>query len=197
MDEARADARRQNLALAAVIAVALCGAGVATAATSSSSPRPPRVEESVVHDPPPPVTTPPPAATPFSPPPFAAASGQGPRLGGGHNGQSRQVVKEGHMTVSGGQLAPDVIRRIVRMNFGRFRLCYEQGLRASSTLSGVVNVRFVIGRDGSVTTVRDDGSTLPDQGVVRCVVRAFQNFAFPAPEGGVVTVLFPIELRPE
>ena len=49
-----------------------------------------------------------------------------------------------------GRLPPEVIQRIVRQNFGRFRLCYENGLRNNPNLQGRVAVRFVIGREGDV-----------------------------------------------
>ena len=35
-----------------------------------------------------------------------------------------------------GRLPPEVIQRIVRQNFGRFRLCYENGLRNNPNLAG-------------------------------------------------------------
>jgi hypothetical protein len=54
----------------------------------------------------------------------------------------------------------------------------------------------VIGRDGSVTTLQDGGSDLPDQGVVQCVVRSFGTLSFPQPERGIVTVLYPMVLNP-
>ncbi|MCL2776960.1 MAG: hypothetical protein FWD73_03075 [Polyangiaceae bacterium] len=46
------------------------------------------------------------------------------------------------------------------------------------------------------STTQDGGSQLPDQGVVSCVVRAFQNLSFPQPEGGIVTVTYPITFTP-
>jgi hypothetical protein len=100
-------------------------------------------------------------------------------------------VNAGSPTVSG-RLPPEVIRRIVRVNFGRFRLCYENGLKNNPDLKGRVNVRFVIARDGSVSAVSNAGSDLPDPGVVSCVVRAFRGLSFPQPEGGIVTVVYPI-----
>mgnify|MGYP006314362019 FL=1 len=57
-----------------------------------------------------------------------------------------------------GRLPPEVIQRIVRQNFGRFRLCYENGLRNNPTLSGRVSVKFVIDRSGAVSTAQDGGS---------------------------------------
>ena len=116
------------------------------------------------------------------------------RLGGAHATKSPQL-RQGATQVNG-RLPPEVIQRIVRQNFGRFRLCYENGLRTNPTLSGRVAVKFVIDRSGSVSTAQDGGSDLPDKGVVSCVVRGFGNLSFPAPEGGIVTVVFPIALSP-
>ena len=42
----------------------------------------------------------------------------------------------------------------------------------------------------------DGGSDLPDQSVVQCVVRGFGNLSFPQPEGGMVTVVYPIMFNP-
>ena len=95
-----------------------------------------------------------------------------------------------------GRLPPEVIQRIVRQNFGRFRACYEDGLRTNPSLQGRVTVRFVIGRDGAVSNASDGGSDLPDAGVVACVVRAFRGLSFPQPEGGIVTVTYPITFSP-
>ncbi|MCL2777273.1 MAG: AgmX/PglI C-terminal domain-containing protein [Polyangiaceae bacterium] len=104
-------------------------------------------------------------------------------------------MRTGPITVNG-RLPPEVIQRIVRQNFGRFRLCYENGLRNNPSLSGRVAVRFVVDRSGAVSTTQDGGSQLPDQGVVSCVVRAFGNLSFPQPEGGIVTVIYPITFTP-
>jgi hypothetical protein len=37
---------------------------------------------------------------------------------------------------------------------------------------------------------------MPDGGVVSCVVRAFYGLSFPQPEGGIVTVVYPIMFSP-
>lgn len=120
-------------------------------------------------------------------------SGHG-RLGGTHRAKAPRV-RMGVTQVSG-RLPGEVIRRIVRQNFGRFRLCYEQGLGRNPNLEGRVTVRFVIGRDGAVSNVSNGGSDLPDSSVVSCVVKAFYGLSFPKPEGGIVTVQYPILLQP-
>jgi pSer/pThr/pTyr-binding forkhead associated (FHA) protein len=122
---------------------------------------------------------------------FGAGHG---RLGGSHQTKAPKV-RMGATTVSG-RLPPEVIQRIVRQNYGRFRMCYEQGLARNPNLEGRVSARFVIGRDGAVSNASNGGSDLPDSGVVSCVVSAFYGLSFPQPEGGIVTVVYPIMLSP-
>lgn len=95
-----------------------------------------------------------------------------------------------------GTLPPEVIQGVVRQSFGRFRLCYEQGLARDATLHGRVAVRFVIGLTGEVIRAENAGSDLPDEAVVDCVVRGFVPIVFPPPEGGFVTVVYPISFAP-
>ncbi len=120
-------------------------------------------------------------------------SGHG-RLGGSHKTRAPKV-RMGATSVNG-RLPAEVIRRIVRQNFGRFRMCYEQGLARNPNLEGRVGVRFVIGRDGAVSNVGNGGSDIPDSGVVSCVISAFYGLSFPQPEGGIVTVTYPIMFSP-
>jgi Ca-activated chloride channel family protein len=95
-----------------------------------------------------------------------------------------------------GRLPPEVVQRIVRQNYGRFRLCYEEALGRNPSLEGKVSVRFVIQRDGTPSAVANAGSDVPDSGMVSCITQAFYGLAFPAPEGGVVTVTYPINFAP-
>jgi hypothetical protein len=60
-----------------------------------------------------------------------------------------------------GRLPPIVIQSIVRKNFGQLRVCYERALATNAELTGRVNVRFVIERDGKVSHVTDGGSDMP------------------------------------
>jgi hypothetical protein len=123
---------------------------------------------------------------------FGAGHG---RLGGAHATRA-PTVREGSTQVNG-RIAPEVISRIVRQNFGRLRLCYDNGLRRNSSLAGRVVVRFVIARDGTVSLVSDGGSDISDADVVSCALRVFSSMQFPTPDGGVVTVNYPIVFAPE
>jgi hypothetical protein len=115
------------------------------------------------------------------------------RLGGKHETSSPKM-RPGITQVSG-RLPSEVIQRIVRQNFGRFRQCYETGLRSNPNLEGRVAVRFVIGRDGAVSNV-SGGGDLPNAQVTSCVASAFYGLSFPAPDNGIVTVTYPILLTP-
>lgn len=131
-----------------------------------------------------------------------AGTGIGQGFGSGHgrlSGTHRPVapkIRLGTTTING-RLPPEIIQRIVRQNFGRFRACYEGALRNNPNLQGRVSVRFIIGRDGSVANVGNGGSDLPDPSVVSCVIRSFYGLSFPEPKDGIVSVTYPIVFSPE
>jgi hypothetical protein len=95
------------------------------------------------------------------------------------------------------QLAPDVIQRVIRQNFGRFKICYDARLRLNPALEGRVAVKFAIDRTGTVVMAADRGSDLPDAEVVSCIVRGFANLAFPPSPDGYATVVYALVLRPD
>jgi hypothetical protein len=100
------------------------------------------------------------------------------------------------------RLPPELIQRIVRAQFGVLRNCYEAGLARNPKLEGRVATRFVIGRDGKVSQVSPlplgasesakSADAMPDPEVLRCIVAVFSALEFPPPEGGIVTVTYPI-----
>jgi len=123
--------------------------------------------------------------------------GFGRGVGRGGQGHVTRAPKLGiGATQVSGRLPPEVVQRIVRQNYGRFRMCYENGLNRNPNLTGRVTARFVIGREGSVTNAQNGGSDLPDSAVVSCVVSAFYGLSFPTPENGIVTVSYPIMFSP-
>jgi hypothetical protein len=60
----------------------------------------------------------------------------------------------------------------------------------------MVSTRFVIERDGKVRWSALTSTTLRDLEVVKCVVAAFRQLHFPPPDGGIVTVFYPVSLSP-
>lgn len=93
-----------------------------------------------------------------------------------------------------GRLPAELIQKEVRARFGDIRKCYESGLALNKDLAGRVVIRFVIDINGNTTKVEPDvwGTDLADERVVACVTEHFKSLVFPAPEGGNVTVVYPI-----
>jgi len=59
-----------------------------------------------------------------------------------------------------------------------------------------VSVRFEIALSGTVACANSSDSTFPDDAIVACVVNVFAGMQFPKPQGGTVTVIYPIMLAP-
>jgi hypothetical protein len=128
-----------------------------------------------------------------------AGTGTGSGYGAGHgaigHGRAARIL-QGLPMVSG-RLPPEVVTRIVRRSFGSFRVCYEQGLARDPRLAGKVVTKLVIDEKGAVAkAARDAATTLGDAAVVSCIVGTFSRMTFPQPEGGIVTVVVPLVLRP-
>lgn len=101
-------------------------------------------------------------------------------------------------TSMGGRLPPELIQKVVRDAYGRLRRCYEVGLAKNANLEGKVVVRFLITREGKVGDVAvAQGTTLSDKAAIECMVKEYKSLAFPPPEGGIVTVVYPIMFSPE
>jgi TonB family protein len=68
----------------------------------------------------------------------------------------------------------------------------KDALRNCPNLQGRVTLRFTIAPDGSVREARALDSDVPDAMLGACVVRQVRTVRLPAPEGGAVTVVYPI-----
>ena len=124
--------------------------------------------------------------------------GNGAHGGGGGHKVRVPTVRQPVDLKTNGRLPAEIIQRTVRLNAGRYRACYESGLRTNPSMSGRVEVHFVIGRDGAVSLASDGaGSDLPDAAVRSCVVKSFYGMSFPTPEGGTVNVTYPLVFSPE
>jgi hypothetical protein len=53
-------------------------------------------------------------------------------------------------------------------------------------------VRFEIDERGRVAHASDAGSDVTDERVIKCVVSEAMHVAFPPPEGGHATIVYPI-----
>jgi len=92
-----------------------------------------------------------------------------------------------------GTIPPEIVRRIIRINFGRFKACYIDGMRRHPKLAGRITTRFHIEADGTVhdAAVAEDASEIHDATMSDCMAEAFKKVSFPA-SSGTVAVSYPI-----
>ncbi len=91
------------------------------------------------------------------------------------------------LTVAG-PLDKAAVQPIVAKAQPRLRACYQKGLTADPTLSGVVSFKLVIAANGDVQGVTTS-STLPSEPLVTCMKGAFTSLKFPADAGNATTTV--------
>jgi len=118
--------------------------------------------------------------------------------GGGHFGS----LGAGGIAIAGdpeilGSLDATAIETVIRRHKNQIHYCYQRELTKDPSLAGELVVRFVIARDGSVSSAQIDSTTLEQPSVESCVVGRFMRMQFPEPlGGGVVIVEFPFTFSP-
>jgi hypothetical protein len=85
-----------------------------------------------------------------------------------------------------GGLPNEIVGRIVRQRFGRFRSCYATAVATRKNVAGRITLELSIERDGKLTGVKNAGSTLNDATAVRCVVDATTDLEFPKTDASTV-----------
>jgi hypothetical protein len=93
-------------------------------------------------------------------------------------------------------LPAETVQRVMRQNVGRYRQCYETGLRGNPALHGRVMVRMTIDASGSISSAEDAGSDLADDTVTSCVFGTLGTLTFPQPAAGSATATVPIVFSP-
>jgi hypothetical protein len=91
-----------------------------------------------------------------------------------------------------GYLDPEAIRATIRSHFPELQGCYELGRGRHRTLRGQVTFRFAIDVEGKVTHLVVADNQLPDCALVECLREDMARIEFAAPEGGSVTVQYPL-----
>ncbi|MEP7126229.1 MAG: AgmX/PglI C-terminal domain-containing protein [Byssovorax sp.] len=95
-----------------------------------------------------------------------------------------------------GHLPARLIQGVISAAAPRLQCCYELGHRWSPTLAGNIDVKASIEPDGSVSGAGIVSSTIPDPAVTSCVQREIAKLRFPAPVGGVATLVAPLSFGP-
>lgn len=95
-------------------------------------------------------------------------------------------------------LTPGTFEETVNNNSGDVVDCYTEANAANPELKGDMQVLFTVGADGKVTEIKvEEGSTLNDEGLTKCVEEKVKGWQFPKPASGEPTSLpFPFSLEP-
>ncbi len=97
-----------------------------------------------------------------------------------------------------GALDKTLIDQTIRAEMPRVRACYQLGLDRNFSLGGLVVVKFVITKDGTVSSSTVKATTMGDEEVETCILDTFLELAFPEPKGGgKVIVSYPFVFAPE
>ncbi len=127
----------------------------------------------------------------------SGASGYG--SGGGNFGSKGEG---GIGTVGGdpiilGALDKSLIDAVIKRNMAQIRYCYQRELTKAPTLGGKITVKFVIAKDGTVSSATTKTSTMNNPAVESCINGRFMRFQFPEPKGGgIVIVSYPFIFSP-
>ncbi|MFH1466777.1 MAG: AgmX/PglI C-terminal domain-containing protein [Pseudomonadota bacterium] len=127
----------------------------------------------------------------------SGASGYG--TGGGHFGSKGEgkIGTIGGEAIILGALDKSLVDAVVRRNLNQIRYCYQRELTKNPELSGKVVVKFVIAKDGTVSSASTKSSTLGNPAVEQCINGRFMRFQFPEPKGGgIVIVSYPFMFSP-
>lgn len=107
-----------------------------------------------------------------------------------------QTVKLGTISVSGGKLEPEIVKRVVRQWLPQLRYCYDVRRNQNPMLQGKVVLQWVINAEGNVEKAAVSTSSHADATLDACLVSRVKAMQFPKPEGAV-TVMLPLELSPQ
>ncbi len=91
-----------------------------------------------------------------------------------------------------GALDKSLIDRVVKSHLAQIRYCYQRELAKNPKLFGKIVVKFVIAKDGTVSSASTKTSSMNNPIVERCINSRFMRMRFPSPKGGgIVIVSYP------
>jgi hypothetical protein len=95
-----------------------------------------------------------------------------------------------------GAETPELLRAL-RASAARARSCYEKALANDSALAGRLEVAVRVSPTGSVCSASIGKDGLGNAAVATCVLSRVRGGAYPAPTGGCVDVLVPLNFMPQ
>lgn len=122
----------------------------------------------------------------------SGASGYG--RGGGNFGAKGEgaIGAVGGDPIILGALDRALIDAVIKRHMNQIRYCYQRELTKNPGLKGKLVIKFVIAKDGSVSSANTKSSSLNNASAENCVVSRFLRMQFPEPKGGgIVIVSYP------
>ena len=92
---------------------------------------------------------------------------------------------------SDGSLSKEQINKVVRAHLAGVKYCYEKELQHKTSLSGGVDIFWVIQPDGTVSKANVKQSTMSDAAVEGCIVRQVKQWQFPKAPGQTIVGRYP------
>jgi hypothetical protein len=127
----------------------------------------------------------------------SGASGYG--SGGGNFGAKGEggIGRIGGDPIILGALDKSLIDAVIKRHMNQIRYCYQRELNKNPNLGGKITVKFVIAKDGGVSSAQTKTSTMKNPAVESCINSRFMRFKFPEPKGGgIVIVSYPFLFAP-
>jgi hypothetical protein len=127
--------------------------------------------------------------------------------GRGHKGGGRgpKLAERGEHEVSvglgsgggetDGSLSKEQVYKVVKAHFAGVKYCYEKELQHKSSLSGGVDMFWVINPDGTVGKANVKKSTIGDAAVEGCILRQVKQWTFPKAPGQTTVNPFPFVFK--
>jgi len=96
---------------------------------------------------------------------------------------------------SPGSLDADKIEQRVAVKYPLFARCYRASVDRRGRSEGVLRLNLEVDESGSVRSVADGGSVMPDPYAVDCIAEGFYAMEFPRPNAGPVRVRYRLDFE--
>jgi hypothetical protein len=115
---------------------------------------------------------------------------KGPDLGRGREREVSVGMETGTPDAEGG-LTREQVMRVVRAHAAAVKYCYEKELQRAPSLSGRIDISWVIRPNGSVDRARVVKSAMGNAAVEGCIERQVRQWQFPKSDADTIVQSFP------
>jgi hypothetical protein len=77
------------------------------------------------------------------------------------------------------QMTPKDVFKTMKPAQAKAQACFRAGVKRDGSTNGEVKLKFVITNDGEVRVWKDDGSSMTDEEVTKCVGDLLKSLKFP------------------